>query len=484
MQSVPLKPSSKRSPSETERLNALYAAEILDTAPEQFFDAMTRLAAEHFNVELAYLGFVDEDRVWVKSSWGDGVFELPRSQSVCSLVLEAGGPVVIPDVHVPSSQVLGFPLVRRLGLAFVAGVPVCASNGQILGALVLGGRQAKEKFGDVERQFLEQLANMVGSHMELARLQRLMKSNARRSTKARRSASTLDGQHQWPTPADLRHALDEDQFELYYQPELDLTNHKIIGLEALIRWNHPQRGLVFPDQFIPLSEKSGLFLPIGRWGLRNACEQIHTWTNMNPALSSLRVCVNLSAQQFAHSGLSDHIQSLLTEIGISGLQIGLEMTETSLISNIKSAVHVLRGLREMGITLLMDDFGTGYSSLNYLQTFSFDVLKIDRSFVMRLEEGDSPRQIVRTIIELARVLGMDVVAEGIETMEQYRLLRKMGCRYGQGYLFARPLPVAEVTKLLELPDRILPSSCFDTNVLLFSPTAVSPTGSDEVMQIA
>jgi EAL domain-containing protein (putative c-di-GMP-specific phosphodiesterase class I) len=154
---------------------------------------------------------------------------------------------------------------------------------------------------------------------------------------------------------------------------------------------------------------------------------------------SLRVCVNLSARQFSREGLADHVEALLLESGISSRQLGLEMTESSLIPNMRHrAMEVLGSLRRLGVSLLMDDFGTGYSSLNYLHSFPFDVLKIDRSFVGRMTEGDQPLQIVRTIIELARVLGMDVVAEGIETCEQYRLLRQLGCRFGQGFLFARP----------------------------------------------
>ena len=171
---------------------------------------------------------------------------------------------------------------------------------------------------------------------------------------------------------------------------------------------------------------------------------------------SLRVGVNLSARQFSREGLADHVEALLIQTGISSRQLGLEMTESSLIPNVRIAMEVLGSLRRLGVSLLMDDFGTGYSSLNNLHAFPFDVLKIDRSFVVRMTEGEQPLQIVRTIIELARVMGMEVVAEGIETSEQYRLLREMQCRYGQGYLFARPMTAEAVTELLRLPGRVLP----------------------------
>jgi EAL domain-containing protein (putative c-di-GMP-specific phosphodiesterase class I) len=168
------------------------------------------------------------------------------------------------------------------------------------------------------------------------------------------------------------------------------------------------------------------------------------------------VGVNLSARQFSREGLADHVEALLLQSGISSRQLGLEMTESSLIPNLPTATRVLGKLRKLGVSLLVDDFGTGYSSLDHLHSFPFDVLKIDRSCVGRMSEGDQPLQIVRMIVELARVMGMDVVAEGIETCEQYRLLRQMGCRLGQGFLFARPLSAEAVTGLLRLPGRILP----------------------------
>ena len=230
----------------------------------------------------------------------------------------------------------------------------------------------------------------------------------------------------------------------------------MIGYEALVRWNHPERGLIPPMDFIPLAEETGLILPIGDWGLSEACSQIQEWCRQDPRISTLRVCVNLSARQFAREGLTDHVETLLLQTGVSSRQLGLEMTESSLIPNVNTALHVLGSLRRLGVSLLMDDFGTGYSSLNHLHSFPFDALKIDRSFVGRITESEQSLQIVRTILELARVLGMDVVAEGIETVEQYQVLLKLGCRFGQGYLFARPMTADAVSELLALPDRILP----------------------------
>jgi EAL domain-containing protein (putative c-di-GMP-specific phosphodiesterase class I) len=167
------------------------------------------------------------------------------------------------------------------------------------------------------------------------------------------------------------------------------------------------------------------------------------------------MCVNLSARQFSRAGLADHVESLLLETGLGAHQLGLEMTESSLIADMGEAAKVLEGLNRLGVSLLMDDFGTGYSSLSHLHSFPFDILKIDRSFVQRIDTGQQPLQIVRTILELARVLGMDVVAEGIETERQLGLLQTMGCRFGQGYLFSPPLPSAEISEILARGDMAL-----------------------------
>jgi EAL domain-containing protein (putative c-di-GMP-specific phosphodiesterase class I) len=302
-------------------------------------------------------------------------------------------------------------------------------------------------------RILESLADLASSQLELRGLR---KSFGRHGPEPRRPIASESHVENWPSKADLRQALDQRQFVLYYQPEVDLVTRQIVGLEALVRWVHPERGLIPPLDFIPLAEESGLILPIGDWGLAEACGQIQRWCREDPRLVSLRVGVNLSARQFSRPGLADHVEALLIHSGISSRQLGLEMTESSLIPNVHTALEVLGSLRRLGVSLLVDDFGTGYSSLSYLHSFPFDVLKIDRSFVSRMTEGDQALQIVRTIIELARVMGMDVVAEGIETAEQYSLLRGLGCRYGQGFLFARPMPAEAVTQLLRLPGRVLP----------------------------
>jgi EAL domain-containing protein (putative c-di-GMP-specific phosphodiesterase class I) len=438
---------------EDARLAALVSTDILDTPPEAAYDTITRLAAEYFQANACTIAFGDESRVWMKSCWRQTVRELPRQNSIFDLVLATDAPLIISNIHNHPEYSALFPRFKHLGMASFASVPVRSADGKILGILtIFHNKPCAEMTPDAIRT-LESMAEMVSSLLELRRLRKSLNGNGNGQRRVR-AAAIVKGS--WPSKADMRMALDLNQFVLFYQPEIDLATRKITGLEALIRWIHPQRGMISPMDFIPLAEESGMILPIGDWVLSQACNQIQSWCQEDISHGSLRVCVNLSARQFSREGLADHVEALLLQSGISSRQLGLEMTESSLIPNMGTALEVLGSLRRLGVSLLMDDFGTGYSSLSYLHSFPFDVLKIDRSFVMRMSEGDQPLHIVRTIIELARVLGMDVVAEGIETCEQYRVLRKMGCRFGQGYLFARPLTAEAVTKLLRLPGRVLP----------------------------
>lgn len=440
------------------RLAALAATGILDTKPEPAFEAITRLAARYFRADHVLLGFADQTRVWIKSYFGQPMHEVPRANSIFEMVLAKNGRLIVPDIaRSPDLKRCVIPL-RRLSPRSFASVPVRSRDGSILGLLTVFSSQPGRFTAPEELGMLESLADMVTAQLELRRMNRSC-HDARRHRAVKRTGPA------WPTHRDLVHALEQRQFVLYYQPEIDLTTRRIVGVEALIRWRHPERGLILPKDFIPFAEEAGLTLPIGDWGLSEACNQIREWCSEDPRHTSLRVCVNLSARQFARAGLTDHVEAVLQRSGVASRQLGLEMTEHSLIGDVETAGEVLGGLRRLGVSLLMDDFGTGYSSLNHLHSFPFDVLKIDRSFVNRMPEGEQPLQIVRTIIELARVLGMGVVAEGIETREQYALLRKLGCRYGQGFLFAPAMPAESMTEMLRLPGRILPEPVQDAAFL-------------------
>jgi len=238
---------------------------------------------------------------------------------------------------------------------------------------------------------------------------------------------------------DLRHAVSRNEFFLEYQPIVCLANDCLVGFEALLRWRHPERGVVAPDQFLPLAEETGLMLPIGRWALADACRQMRRWQQCYPDHPGLAVSINLSARQFERPGLVDEVAEALAGSGLSPGSLKLEITETILMANAAASAGVLDQLRQLGVQVQVDDFGTGYSSLSYLHRFKVDTLKIDRSFVAGLSTEGEPREIVRTILTLGRNLGVDIVAEGVESEAQREALRALGCEYVQGFLFARPL---------------------------------------------
>lgn len=248
---------------------------------------------------------------------------------------------------------------------------------------------------------------------------------------------------------DLRGALERTQLDLAYQPIMDLPTGDIVGMEALLRWQHPHHGIIYPSQFIPLAEETGLIVPIGLWTLETACRQFQTW-HTSGALPSLRsISVNLSGKQFANPDLVSTVQRIIEHTGIAPQHLELELTESVVMGQADHAVATLRQLKALGVQLAIDDFGTGYSSLSYLHQFPIDTLKVDRSFVSAMHNNYKHVEIVRTIIALSQNLAMSVIAEGIETTEQAAVLRDMGCDYGQGYHFARPLDASTMLRWMQ-----------------------------------
>jgi diguanylate cyclase (GGDEF)-like protein/PAS domain S-box-containing protein len=241
----------------------------------------------------------------------------------------------------------------------------------------------------------------------------------------------------------LRDALANDQFRLHYQPIVDLDDGKLVGHEALIRWEHPTRGLVPPGDFLPVAEESGLIVPIGEWVLREACRQAAEWSHLSPEAARLHMSVNLSGRQLMSPTLIEDIRRALRETGLDPALLTLEITENVVMEQAAEAAELLQRLKALGLRLHMDDFGTGYSSLAYLRRFPLDTLKIDRSFVNDMSASPDDAAIVQAIITLAHTLKLGVIAEGIEEPEQIEQLRALGCRLGQGYHFSRPLPAAQ-----------------------------------------
>jgi diguanylate cyclase (GGDEF)-like protein/PAS domain S-box-containing protein len=245
---------------------------------------------------------------------------------------------------------------------------------------------------------------------------------------------------------DLRRAVERQEFRVVYQPIVALASGRLVGFEALVRWQHPHRGLVPPLEFIPVAEENGLIIPIGQWVLRTACQQIRAWQQQCSAHLPLSIGVNLSGKEFMQPNLAAQIAQVLEETALEPRSLQLEITESVLMDH--TAAGTLAQLRALGLELSMDDFGTGYSSLSYLHRFPMQILKIDRSFVNRMGAEGPNANIVRTIISLARDLGMQVIAEGVETAEHLDALRALNCGYGQGYFFSKPLDAEAATALL------------------------------------
>ena len=256
---------------------------------------------------------------------------------------------------------------------------------------------------------------------------------------------TVDRLH---VESDLRNALEREDLRIHYQPIVSLATGRIEGLEALVRWEHPTRGPISPSIFIPIAEETGAILPLGRWVLHAACRQMRDWQACLPKDSPVVMSVNLSARQFAQPDVVEQVDQTLKETGLEPSYLKLEVTETAAMKDAEAAIAVLTRLKELGVRLSLDDFGTGYSSLSFLHRFPLDTLKIDRSFIQRIDDAGRNWEIVRTIGALAENLGMDVVAEGVETAVQRAVLHRLGCQYGQGYYFSRPIDGQAVQALL------------------------------------
>jgi EAL domain-containing protein (putative c-di-GMP-specific phosphodiesterase class I) len=240
--------------------------------------------------------------------------------------------------------------------------------------------------------------------------------------------------------------LDNNELILHYQPQIELETKEMIGMEALLRWNHPEIGMVPPMEFIPIAEETGLIVPIGQWVIEEACRQNKAW--QEKGLAQFKVAVNISVIQFQDGNFTRVVEEILNRNKLAPEFLELEITE-SVMQNIKESISILSLLKEIGVKISIDDFGTGYSSLNVLKQLTIDYVKIDKSFVSEIDTNSNTASLVKTMIEMGSNLNFEVIAEGIESEQQAEFLNKNGCRFGQGYLYSQPLPAEEIEVFIE-----------------------------------
>lgn len=268
------------------------------------------------------------------------------------------------------------------------------------------------------------------------------KTGGRNTYRFYTEAMTCAANERLALEGDLRRALEQNEFQVHYQPQVDTSDGRLVGVEALVRWNHPRDGLISPARFIPVAEETGLIAPIGEWVLRSACAQAKAW--LDAKMPPITLAVNLASHQFSSRKLADRVAAILTETGYPAEHLELEITESAIMEQGEEAIAILRQIKELGVFIAIDDFGTGYSSLAYLKRFPVDKLKVDQSFIRDIPQDQNDMEIAATIIAMAKNLRLKVLAEGVETEAQLAFLKERGCEQYQGYLYSRPVPAGEI----------------------------------------
>jgi EAL domain-containing protein (putative c-di-GMP-specific phosphodiesterase class I) len=415
---------------ESQRLQTLQSFGILDTPAEQVFDEFAKLAASIIGTPTALVSLVDGTRQWFKARVGLDVTETPRDIAFCAHAIQWPEVFVVPDAT-RDERFAANPLVTSgPQIRFYAGAPLITSDGQALGTLCVIDYIPRE-FSAQQREALRELSQQVMSQLELRRrVWEFTRNNPSRQ-------HTIDS---------IRGAIDAAQFELYYQPTVDVCTGHISGIEALIRWNCPDRGLLTPASFMPTLESSGMIVEVGEWVIRQAAADYRSW--LSRGILAPRIAVNVSALQLLHPRFVSHLDAEMEGDGSTRVPLDIEISEYVLINETTAVMEVLREVQKLGATVAIDDFGTAHSALRHLAHLPIDTIKIDRAFTGKVADSPDDMALVLNMISMAHSLNTSVVAEGVETEEQRKLLRLMRCDEMQGYLFSMPLPAGKMLELL------------------------------------
>ncbi|MGI4896034.1 MAG: EAL domain-containing protein, partial [Janthinobacterium lividum] len=402
-------------PCESERLASLRSYQLLDTDADAVLDTLTAAAARALDAPCAAISLLDSDRVWFKSTIGLSALlghplrQVPRAESFGAHVL--GAHVLVVGDAREDPRFAHLPMVTGAEqLRAFAGAPLIGRDGLTLGTLCVLDRRARR----FDAEAIEVLTDLAAAVTELLELRRADATAGLASSQVRAESHRL------------RAGLDAGQLIVHYQPVVDLQTRRWLGLEALVRWAHPERGLLPPSAFLPLAEASGLIVPLGREVLIQACMQLAAWRSSVPAAVELHVAVNLSGRQLSEPDVVEVITQALAASGLPPQALILELTETSLAAAAVEVDIAVQRIRSLGVTLALDDFGTGYASFSYLQRFHPDIVKIDRCFVSALGRSERDDLLLRSLVSLGLELGCDVVAEGVETVEQAQVLADLG----------------------------------------------------------